>query len=123
MNKRERKELEGWIRETLLEARKKLFLDKYDDPIIETMKQGNYLEIVCNYPYLDYIVRYSPAAEEDYKIRRPYLRKALYHEMCHLVLAPMKMLVERPKKVAREELIDINEHTTDHIRRIVMQHG
>ena len=118
MNKKERKELEGWMMDVLLKTKKKLLLDKYDNPIIETITHG-YLQIVCNYPYLDYVIRYGPDVEQDYTIRRDYLEKALVHEMCHLVLEPLKHLIDRPRKVQREEVTATLEHTVDHLRRIV----
>lgn len=116
MKKKTHKEFKKWIKESIDMYVPILGL-QLNEILIEYDKETNYLEIECNYPYIDSNIKYSEKAFEKWK-KGEMKRHRILHELCHIITDPLYIkAIER--YVTKIDINDERERLTDIISAII----
>lgn len=116
MKKKTHKEFKKWIKESIDMYVPILGL-QLNEILIEHGKETNYLEIECNYPYIDSNIKYSEKAFENWE-KGEMKRHRILHELCHIITDPLYVkAIER--YVTKIDINDERERLTDIMSAII----
>lgn len=118
--KKTEKEFVRYIKKVIERYTPVLFLEKYHVQLIKGISiQGSLFEVQFRYPYLDFLLRWSDTAFEQWK-KGDDLNREILHEMCHVVTDPFYAKA-CTRYVGKVDLEDERERLTDMICNIIMR--